>query len=173
MNCKSRMSFEDFIFPVNPYKLSITHQRTVPEKESIDRQGREAGIGKKRRVFSGEGEFFGEHCGQDFERLKQLYEKGTAGILYVPSQKPVLAVLQMLELLGEDLAEVIRYRFSFVEQADTAGKCLSPCRLGNGSRSLWDFANETGISVELLRELNPELRRPDCPVPVGKKVRLC
>ena len=172
MNCKGKMSFGDMIFPVNPYVLRITNQRTVAEQKIPEGRSLVSGRGTLGRRISGEGEFFGENRERDYLRLRGLFEKGGRGILYVPGQEPVYAVFAKLELLGDDTEGVIRYAFSFVECRNPGDLPPRGYALGDGTKTLWDFAFEYGRDTEALRELNPDLFRPDDPVPAGKRVRL-
>ena len=91
MNCDGKMSFGDFVFPNNPQQIRITRSRTVTEQRALTGDAKVNEYGKGARKITGEGEFFGEDCIYQFSRLRERFEKGGGGILYIPSQRPVLA----------------------------------------------------------------------------------
>ena len=173
MNCKGKMSFGNFIFPVNPYLIRITQQRTVAEQKVPFGDNIISDMGQNSRRISGEGEFYGEDARQSFLRLKEVFEKSGCNVLYLPSQKPMYAAFASLELIGEDVGDVIRYRFSFVEHfgKKTAKKLTQ--KIADGKRCLWDYAYESNLPVETLLRLNPNVRRPDVPIAAGRKVFFC
>lgn len=172
MNCDGKMSFGDFIFPVNPYLIRVTHKRSVAEQKIPMSGSIVSDMGKMSRRISGEGEFCGESCADDFERLKRLYESSSAEMLYVPSQRPLYAVFEKLELIGEDIEGVIRYGFSFIESSD-APEIRSKIKIADGRKCLWDYSFESGTDIAELIEHNPDVKRPDTPVPSGRRIRLC
>ncbi len=173
MNGNGKMSFGSYVFPVNPYMLRILHQKTVAEHKIPSYKSLTEETGMSCTRIQGEGEFFGEDAELQFLELKSVFENTGADILYLPSQKPVLAVFESLELSGSDIGGVIRYKFSFVEQTgkDTVRKLTQ--KTADGRKCLWDYAGESGIPVEILMKLNPDIERPDRPVSAGKQVFLC
>lgn len=58
-------------------------------------------LGSCARVFSGEGEFFGEDAYAQFRRLAEVFNEGGAGLLSHPLWPSVSAVFQKLSLLEE------------------------------------------------------------------------
>ena len=172
MNCDGKMSFGDFIFPVNPYLVRVIHKRRVAEQHIPGSKSLISDMGRTAERISGEGELFGKNCAEDFERLRQLYERSSPEMLYVPSQRPVYAVFEKLELIGEDKGEVIRYAFSFAVSRDaSAGR--ERTRLSDGSKCLWELAWENGADIADLTELNPDIKRPDINIPAGRRINLC
>ena len=167
------MSYGDFIFPVNPYQIRVSHGRNAAEQKIPLYGSTVSDIGRTALRISGEGEFFGENALESFRRLKTLFEAGGGAMLYVPSQAPLYAVFETLELMGSDMAGVIRYRFSFVERRSFYHTEKTGELLGNGVSTLWDMAAGRGLSCHWLLEVNPDIARPDQPVPPGKRVRLC
>ena len=172
MNCDGKMSFGDFIFPVNPYLIRITHKREVSEQHIPGGESVVSDMGRRAARISGEGELFGSGCAGDFARLKRLYERSAAEMLYLPSQRPVYAVFEKLELIGKDIGDVIRYSFSFAVIAD-APSFRRRAVISDGRKCLWDYAFENGLGTELLCELNPGVKRPDLAIPAGRRVALC
>ena len=83
------------------------------------------------------------------------------------------AVFKELELMAEDIEGVIRYRFVFYESFDKRLPTKYIRCIADGKKSLWDIAYENGGDIETLMETNPDISRPDMPVPAGKEVALC
>ena len=172
MNCDGKMSFGDFIFPINPYLIKVSHSRKITEQPVPFHEGKVSDMGGMNRRTSGEGEFCGEDCAETFARLKKVYEDASAEMLYIPSQRPVYALFEKLELIGSDTAGVIRYSFSFVESSEKPDRSKN-IRLGDGEKCLWDFAYESGIDTDLLLKLNPDVKRPDEAIARGRRIYLC
>lgn len=173
MNCDGKMSLGTFLFRVNPQILRITYTRTAAEAAApyAPRQVTDMNGGGRR--ITGEGEFYGEDCEQQFAALRQRFESGGSAILYVPSQPPMLVVPVSLELTGRDAAGVIGYRFTVLESpaAGAAGRLTQ--RIADGQHSLWDYAYESGLPIGTLQVLNPAVMRPDVPIPIGRRVSFC
>ena len=173
MNCKGKMSFGDFVFPINPYLIRVRHQRTVARQKTLGGQEAVCDMGQNGRIVSGEGEFFGSSAAAYFDELKKRFEEEAVGVLYLPSQKPMIAVFEELELIGEDIGDVIRFRFQFREAPDQGMLKNAGWLISDGEKCLWDYADETGVDVGLLLEMNPNVRRPDAAIESGKKVFFC
>lgn len=173
MNCNGKMSFGNFIFPSNPYMIKISHSRTAAVQKVPKENDFVWDMGINSRIISGEGEFFGDDCMEQFLSLKSIFENGGTDILYIPSQKPVYAVFKQLELRADDIEGVIRYSFVFVESFEKRISKKYLRIVSDGKKDLWDIAFEYGTEAETLMELNPCISRPDVPVPAGKEVALC
>ncbi len=173
MNCDGKMSFGAFVFPVNPYLIRISHSRTVVEQKSPYRENLTDDLGVNGRTISGEGEFYGENCMETFDSLRRVFEQGGSDILYVPSQMPVVAMFVSLELTGRDISGVLGYRFTFAEAAGRLPDRILTRKTADGKHCLWDYAYESGLPVETLIALNPDISRPDKPVPAGRSVNFC
>lgn len=173
MNCNGKMSFGNFIFPVNPYLIKISHKRKVSKRSVPYGEDFVCDTGKNVRLISGEGEFYGENALSDFEKLRTMLERNNREILYVPSQKPVFAYFTELEMLGSDLEGVIKYSFSFTESRENNDPEELAYVLADGVHSLWDYACMSGENIELLRELNLDIMRPDIPLEAGRRIVLC
>ena len=72
MKTDGKMSYKDFIFPVNPYVIHVSHQRNITEHKIPFDKNIIFDMGENARVITGEGEFFGTDCINDFERLKKV-----------------------------------------------------------------------------------------------------
>lgn len=173
MNCDGKMSFGDFVFPNNPQQIRITRSRTVTEQRALTGDAKVNEYGKGARKITGEGEFFGEDCIYQFSRLRERFEKGGGGILYIPSQRPVLAYFQELRMIAADIGRVVRYSFVFVECSGNPANERDTYIISDGVKMLWDHSYESGIDIEVLLELNPDVKRPDVPILPGRTVKLC
>ena len=92
MRCDGKMSYKDFIFPVNPRTITIRTDRHVALSAVPGGSDVVSDLGSGARIVSGEGEFFGEGAVQSFLRLRQVMNSGGGGMLYIPSQSPIFAV---------------------------------------------------------------------------------
>lgn len=173
MNTKGNMSYKDFIFPVNPYVINITHKKQVAEQKVPYAFSKVYDFGQRCRIISGEGEFCGTQSQSDFLKLKSVFESGGGGMLYIPSQKPVYAVFESLELIGKDIDGVIQYRFRFTESFDKIRSDIQKVCIADGKLSLWDYSYMYDLRIEELLSINPDVPRPDTVIQAGKKVHLC
>ena len=104
---------------------------------------------------------------------RERFEKGGGGILYIPSQRPVLAYFQELRMIAADIGRVVRYSFVFVECSGNPANERDTYIISDGVKRLWDHSYESGIDIEVLLELNPDVKRPDVPILPGRTVKLC
>lgn len=173
MNTDGKMSFRDFVFPINPSFIRIFHSRKISRQKIPFGNNAVTDMGKNGRTISGEGEFCGENCIEDFERLKKVFETGGGGMLYIPSQKPIYAVFSSLELLAQDINGVIKYSFEFTESFEKSLNEHCTDIISDGKSSLWDISYRYSVRIEELLRLNPSVRRPDFLIEKGKRVTLC
>ncbi len=173
MKTDGKMSYKGFVFPLNPSVISIRHNRKTAASRIPYGNDFVEDIGSSGRVITGKGEFVGENCIRDFMKLKTVMDQGGGGILYIPSQKPVYAVLESLELSASDTQGAIGYSFRFIESFDTIQSNKKTFCYGNGSNCLWDISYKYAISINLLMQLNPWIKRPDIPIYAWEKVALC
>ena len=173
MNTDGKMSFRDFVFPINPSFIRIFHSRKIAHQKIPFGNNVVSDMGENGRTISGEGEFCGESCIDDFERLKKVFESGGGGMLYIPSQKPIYAVFTSLEMLAQDINGVIKYSFEFIESFEKSLNEHYTDIIADGKNSLWDISYRYGIKVDELIRLNPSVRRPDFIIEKGKRVALC
>ena len=173
MKTDGKMSYKNFIFPVNPYVIHISHQRNITEHKIPFEQNIISDMGENARIITGEGEFFGTDCISDFHRLENVFHSNGGGMLYIPSQKPVYAVFDKLELIAQDTENVVKYTFRFIESFDKNKNSVSEMCISDGVKCLWDYAYEYGIDIETLVKANPDILRPDISITHGKAVNLC
>ena len=173
MNTDGKMSFKDFVFPLNPTFIRIYYSRKISNQKIPFGSNAVRDMGENGRVISGEGEFCGKSCIEDFERLKKVFESGGGGMLYIPSQKPIYAIFSSLELLAQDRDGVIKYSFEFNESYDKIQNTQFSDIIADGKSSLWDISYRYGVRVDELLRLNPYVCRPDFTIEKGKRVTLC
>ena len=173
MTPDGKMSYKNFIFPVNPYVIHISHAKKSVEHKIPLARNIVCDLGENARIITGEGEFFGTNCMNDFDRLESIFHSKGGGMLYIPSQKPVYAVFDKLELIAQDTENAIKYTFRFIESFDKSKNDISETCISDGMKCLWDHSYEHGIDIETLVKANPDILRPDIPIPHGKAVKLC
>ena len=173
MNTDGKMSYKDFIFPVNPSLIKISHTRKTTQQKIPYENNIVSDMGKNCRVIRGEGEFYGENCISTFLRLRSIFENGGGGMLYIPGEKPVYAIFSSLDIIAEDIEGVGKYSFEFTESFEKAVSTDDVSCIADGKSSLWDIAYKYDKSVENLIELNPSVRRPDSIIESGERVTLC
>lgn len=172
MKTDGKMSYKDFVFPVVPYAIRISEKRNISNRIVPYGGSVVEDLGKTARVISGEGEFYGENCIGDFIRLKSVMAKGGGGMLYIPSQSPVYAVFESLELICSDSEDVVRYSFRFTESFEKSD-CIERCIRGDGKSCLWDISYRYGIDIDSLVLMNPHIRRPDTEIKCSERINLC
>ena len=100
MKNDGKMSFRDFIFPINPAVIRIQHRKKLAVQSVPFGNDNISDSGEAGRVITGEGEFAGAGCINDFLALKQTAMKGPA--LYPFSGADIC-------LCGKYRAESLRY----------------------------------------------------------------
>ncbi len=173
MRTDGKMSYKDYVFPVNPSVIKISHGRKIAKTNIPNGYDTVSDMGGTYRIISGEGEFFGYNCVDDFLALKAVMDRGGGGMLYIPSQTPVYAMFEELELIAEDIEGVVRYKFRFTESFENHYEERLLYCYGNRRDCLWDISFRYGIHIDILTELNPHIKRPDIKIPPWEKVKLC
>lgn len=173
MTTNGKMSYKDYIFPVNPSVIRISHSRKIAASKVPNGYDNVSDLGAGHRIISGEGEFYGKDCINDFIALKAVMDRGGGGMLYLPSQSPIYAMFEKLELIAGDIDGVIRYSFIFAESFENNHKEHFACCFGNNKDCLWDISYQYGIHIDVLTEFNQHIKRPDIPIRPWEKVKLC
>lgn len=173
MNYNGKMSYKDFVFPVNPRSVHISTGRKVAVSEVPSGNDVVSDLGNGAAVISGEGEFYGSSAAEVFAQLRRVMTSGGCGMLYIPSQKPICAVAKKLDFTADDTEGLIRYSFVFVESFEKAVPDTGRMMYGDGKSSLWDISYKTGIDIDPLVRMNVHIKRPDIPIKAWEKVYLC
>ena len=125
------MRFKNYIWPHNPKRFEIGFERKISCMKLPFSGHVVQDLGSCARVFSGEGEFFGEDAYAQFRRLAEVFNEGGAGLLSHPLWPSVSAVFQKLSLLEEPGENYVRYSFRFVEYSDGGtAQSLSAAEMG-------------------------------------------
>ncbi len=152
------MSFRDFIWRNNPVSLTVTAARALKETLLPYAGTRTEDLGKQKRKVAGEGYFTGEDCWEQWNALKEVYDRGGAGSLRLPGQEPFLAVMESLKLIGVSGENLIRYSFSFLESRAGEDYTGRGVHLAKAGETLWDYAWNYGKSMKEMTAANPEIR---------------
>ena len=170
MSMQGNVKFRDFVFPVDPEFIKISSGRDVLTEKGAFSQIIINDCGENPLIISGEGEFFGENCTSDFDELKSRTD--SPGVLIIPSQSPIYAYPEKLELIFSDTPDVVRYRFSFIgrELSDLQNK--GSVVYSSGTVCLWDIAEKYKTDIDLLINANPHIIRPDRIIPKYERINL-
>ncbi len=174
------MRFKDYIWQHNPYSFEISYERRVSCMKLPFSGFIAQDLGNCARVFSGEGEFFGENAYAEFRKLAMLFSQGGHGVLVHPLWPSVFAVFEKLSVIEEPLENYVRYSFRFVEYSDGSGYApIQESDDGSTERetytvksdeSIGELASDMGISAEKLLKLNPQIKNPNV-LNVGQVIR--
>ena len=130
--------------------------------------------GEKAAVLRGEGVFYGENAFEQYLALRDLYKNGTGGALSVSGIRPFYAFLARLGLKCMPVDDVVEYSFTFIEAPSlvpTENSTAPLFHTAADGQDLWDISGITGVSVDTLVMLNPQLKSP-CEVSDGDKIRV-
>lgn len=186
------MQYKRFVWPHNPRNYSIRYERQVAvHKVPFGRYAMQD-VGLKRRVMSGEGEFFGPKAYDTFKELASVFYEGGPGVLIHPVWQMAKAYFVQLSLAQEPRRDYVRYTFTFWEDHDKYSQGLdqkvpAPAEQTPAAGSstaaegvwyvvvrgdtLWGIAQHHGTSLGRLLELNPGIKNPNV-ISVGQKVRV-
>lgn len=173
MNLES-IRYKNYVWKNNPKEIKVTYNRNVKETSVPYSYGIVRDYGKKMRIVTGVGEFFGDKYIEEFEELKNLHKQGTLGYLTLPKEKPFLAIFKSLKMKQTPTPRLLEYSFEFVEY--THGCSSKSCyeksyHVVKTDESLWDIANKYDKSIDELIELNPFIKRPDT-LRAGERVKI-
>lgn len=109
------MKFKDYTWPHNPRSFKMEYERQLSNLKIPYAGHVLQDLGSCARVFSGEGEFFGENAHSEITKLAEVFSEGGAGVLYHPLWSSVNAVFEKLCVTEEPIENYVRYSFRFVE----------------------------------------------------------
>ena len=159
------MRFKEYQWPHNPETIIVEQERelkqlTVPFS-GITWQD----YGCSGRVVTGEGEFFGPGCAEEYAGLEKVMAQDGPGLLVLPNLPPFSARFVSLRLTGKSEPQLLHYQFVFREETTqaTASNPEAPggIYLAQEGENLWDIAALYATSVELLLEWNPSIQWPN------------
>ena len=163
------MRFKDFTWRDNPTALRVSCERGLAEAAAPFGESLARDLGPRQRKVTGEGAFAGEDAMEQWGRLSALFAAGGPGLLQLPGVEPLWALLDRLELIGAQGRDLVRYAFSFTEEAGRrpyAGRGRYRAQAGE---TLWDYARRWGRTVEELAAANPWVR-DICQLEEGEEV---
>lgn len=114
---KEKLRFKGFSFDYNPNTITVKHERAVAVHCSPLCTSVVQDLGQKPIVVTGEGELFGEDVISQFERLSNSFRSLGEGILCVPDMLPIKACFCELTIIRKPTANLLHYRFKFMEVA--------------------------------------------------------
>ncbi len=115
------MYFKDFAWPANPEKLTADYRREPMYGE--DDQGRPVylGMGEKRCIIRGSGEFTGPLAQESFDALQTLFAESTSGMLGLPNGNKLQAYFSGLVMQQDSRPMYVQYSFTFLGTDDSGG----------------------------------------------------
>lgn len=166
------MRFKGVEWHHNPAEISFECDKQVNELKSPNGKSYIQNMERKNMVVNGKGQLFGEDCLEQFDRLFRLFRQGGAGVLVIDRIEPIFAVFESLKILGNPKPDVLEYEFLFREIMEKKQENKQSVYVIKEGENLWDVAYITGIKIDTLVTLNPEIKRPD-EVCEGFEVKLC
>lgn len=168
------MRFGDYIWHHNPENVSISTIRNV--KELILPFAGEVfqNYGRNKRIAKGTGEFFGEDCVEQFERLFKVYEEGKTNALYVPGMAQFNALFKNLEITYNTIPDLIVYEFEFWEVTNSISSKSSDLKkyhIVKEGEDLYSISEKYGVALVSIFNLNPSIKNLNS-LEVGRKVIL-
>ena len=154
------MTYKDYIWPHNPSHIQIRWENRLAEHVIPYVGSMLERVGRKYRVITGEGEFYGADCYERFSRLSGLFEDGGSGDLCLPSMTPIRAMFKALEVRCEPTDDLIFYRFEFWEEVIESPRMLQEngIHVVRTGETLWSIAVQYGKTVDELLARNPNIR---------------
>ena len=160
------MSFKNYIWPFNPSKIEVEYSRNINKLKLPLYGSILQDLGCDKRVVTGSGEFIGNGCTSEFNKLAEVFNSGGSGTLCLPYISPFTAAFVSLKMVGEAQPDCISYKFIFIEDEDEKSK-QSDYLLGTGfyvckgGENLWGVANMFHTDADTLKSLNPMIEWPN------------
>lgn len=169
------MSYKNYIWPFNPKKIQVEYSRNISNLKLPLFGSVLQDMGCDKRVITGTGEFIGDGCLAEFNRLASVFTEGGGGTLRLPGVAPFQAAFTSLKMIGEAQPDCVTYSFVFVEDGAAAEKPVGSVPAGiyicQGGENLWSVANCYHTDVDTLKMLNPMIQWPNA-LSAGQRVVL-
>lgn len=168
------MKYKNYTWPNNPSTIDISVKRDLKDISMPFNLSVIQDLGRKKRIVSGQGQFFGENCMEQFEDLFKVLKQGGTGYLCLPGMVPFLAVFSELQLIGEAMPNVINYKFEFWEDLSSSfvnDNLEESYYVVLEGDTLWSIAVKYNMSIEDLLSLNCNIKNPNQLI-VGERVYL-
>jgi hypothetical protein len=158
----------------NPEKLTLSGRDHLKEYLSPCCEADSESLYRELYRVTGEGEFYGKDCMNQYKALERLQLLRQRGKLVLPDRKPLYAYLKELSLTAKPVDSVLSYRFVFVEAQSPRRHVMGTpdVYLAKDGESLWDIAYAYNMPIERLVTLNPQIALIDA-LSEGEKVKLC
>jgi len=169
----ANMSFKEYVWHHNPGSIQVHWENRFAEHilpyigSMLER------VGRKYRVITGEGAFYGPDCYEQFSRLSKVFEEGGSGYLNLPGMMPIRAVFRSLEMRCEPVENLVRYQFVFWEEMIESVRTLEEngVHVAQQGETLWSIAALYRCTVDGLIAMNPQIRNVLTLTP-GERVRV-
>lgn len=168
------MKFKNYSWPHNPSSINISVKRDLKEAKIPFIGSAIQDYGREKRVVSGEGQFFGKSCIEQFEALFSVFKQGGSGYLSLPGMNSFLAVFKELTLVETAVPNVLTYTFEFWEELSDGTQnpgLQKEFYTALDGDTLWSISAKFEISIDTLIKLNPNIKNPNQLV-AGEKVML-
>lgn len=110
------MQFRGYIFSTNPEKISVSETRNVARHICPGYAEISQDLGKKARVVTCTGSFWGESFSDAMRELLKFREQGGGvGMLYLPGMAPFPARLAEIAYDAQGDGRIIPYSMRFIE----------------------------------------------------------
>lgn len=167
------MRFDSYTWHHNPKTLEIKGGKKIVTLGVAYGSDVLQNFGEKPITISGTGELYGDNCLRQYEKLKEVYEKGNCAVLCLPKLKPMYAYFDSLSVVAQNVKDVLTYSFSFTQV--NREKAQVPCAqyiTVKGSTTLWDISHKYSVDIETLIELNDRIMFIN-DIKAGEMVRVC
>lgn len=168
------MRFDGMSLRHNPAQLSVSGKNHIREYASPCFEADSESLGTDLRRISGEGEFSGSDCIEQYRALERLQRSQKRAKLILPHMQPLYAYLKELAVTAKPVDDALFYRFVFVEaQSPRLSEPFSEYYVTvSETESLWDISYSYAVPIERLVALNPQLPLIDG-LSRGERVRIC
>lgn len=156
----------------NPAEISFECDKQVNELKSPNGRAYIQNMERRNIVVRGKGQLFGDDCLEQFDSLFRLFRRVGSGILAIDKMEPIFAVFESLKIAGNPKPDVLDYEFVFREIMEKKRENKQSIYVVKEGENLWDVSYITGMDIDTLVRLNPEIKRPD-ELNGGFEVKLC
>ncbi len=171
---KAKMKFKNYEWPYDPKQLKIEQKKDISELKIPFVGTVLQNLKCSKRVISGNGEFFGPDCFEQYSRLCELYKENDSGYLSITDVGTFLAVFKKLNMSCEPGPKSISYYFEFWEDMETKPQSealVATYHVVKEGETIFDIARLYNKTVKELLNLNPHIKRVD-ELKVGDRVML-